>query len=268
MIISQKDWNAYIERLSKLNTNAAQKMEQYVEKNGTANVTDLINYAYGLVTLYGEASSALAAEMYDVIAELEASITEPAVMAEPAGYDEISKTINGILKNSVNAALIGGAIGRLVKQAGADTTIRNAIRDKAQFAWIPVGDTCPYCLGIAARGWQTARAEDLHNGHAEHIHANCNCMYSTRFTKDSGVSGYDPREYREMFADADTSSYGFGSVNNDRDVEKLDWQSMWTARINGLRREEYAKNKDMINAQKRAAYAERKAAIEAGEIPE
>lgn len=266
MIISDADWNAYIERLSKLNADAAKRMEKYVEQNGTANVTDLIDYAYGLVTLYGEASSALAAEMYDIIADLEAAFTEPAMMAEPADYGEVSKTINGILKNSVNAALIGSAIGRLVKQAGADTTVRNAIRDRVQIAWIPVGDTCPFCLGLAAEGWRTARESDLHGGHAEHIHANCNCMYSTRFTKDGGVAGYDPEEYREVFEDADTSSYGFGSVNNDRDVTKRDWQSMWTARINGLRRAKYAKNKDMINAQKRAAYAERKAAIEAGEI--
>lgn len=268
MTISEKDWNAYIDKLSRLNTNAAKKMEQYVDKNGIDNVTDLINYAYGLVTLYGEASAALSAEMYDIIAELESNITEPAVMAEPATYGEISKTINGILKTSVNAALIGGAVGRLVKQAGADTTIRNAVRDRAQFAWIPVGDTCPYCLELAARGWRTARADDLNGGHAEHIHANCNCMYSTRFTKDSGVSGYNPKTYREMFADADTSSYGFGSVNNDRDVKAKDWQSMQTARINGLRRKEYAQNKDKINAQHREAYALRKEAIEAGEIEE
>lgn len=266
MFISQKDWTAYIKRLSRLNTKAAEDMAAYIEKYGTDNARGLVDYAYGLVSKYGEASAALSAEMYDVIAALEQGLLPAAEMAATASYGDVAKTMYGILKTSVNIDQLSGAVGRMVKQAGADTTLKNAIRDHAEYAWIPVGDTCAFCIALASRGWESIPAASVEDGHAKHIHANCDCTYAVRFNQKSGVRGYDPDKYLDMYRDADTSSYGYGSVNNDRDVTHEDWQSMSTARINGMRRAEYAKNKDMINAQKREAYAERKAAIEAGEI--
>lgn len=266
MKISQKDWNAYVKRLSKLNAKAASEMTQFIDRNGVENVKALIDYAYGLTTKYGEASAALSAEMYDAIAALERAILPAAEMAETATYGEVAKTIQGIMKTSVNTEQLSNAVGRMVKQAGADTTLKNAIRDNAEYAWVPVGDTCAFCIALAANGWQPMSSRALKGDHAEHIHANCDCTYAVRFTQDSGVAGYDPDEYYQEYMDADTSSFGYGSVNNDRDVTKRDYQNMSTARINGMRRAMYAKNKDMINAQKREAYALRKEAIEDGEI--
>ena len=69
------------------------------------------------------------------------------------------------------------------------------------------------------------------------VHANCDCTYAIRFD-DSEVEGYDPRKYEEMYYDAD------GKKPQDR--------------INAMRREFYAQNKDEINAQKRSAYEKRK----------
>ena len=48
-----------------------------------------------------------------------------------------------------------------VKKAGIDTTLQNAYRDRpkkygkkrntgAQVAWVPSGDTCPFCLMLAS----------------------------------------------------------------------------------------------------------------------
>lgn len=266
MEISRKDWNGYVKRLSKLNNKAAEEMAKFIERNGVEDVRALIDYAYGLATKYGEASAALSAEMYDVIALMEKQMLPAAEMAATASYGDVAKTIQGIMKTSVNTDQLSGAVGRLVKQAGADTTLKNAVRDRAEYAWIPAGDTCAFCIALAANGWQPMSEKKLGGGHAEHIHANCDCTYAVRFSKSSGVAGYDPEKYYDEYMSADTSSRGYGSVNNDRDVTKRDYQSLSTARINGIRRAEYAKNKDMINAQKRAAYAERKAAIEAGEI--
>ena len=266
MEISEKDWKAYVKRLSKLNTKAAEEMTKFIDQNGVEDVNGMIDYAYALSTKYGEASAALTAEMYDAIAALEKGALPAAEMANTASYGEVAKTINGILKTSVNTEQLSNAIGRLVKQSGADTMLKNAIRDRAEYAWIPVGDTCAFCLAIASRGWQPATRRAVDGDHAEHIHANCDCTYAIRFSTNDGIGGYDPEKYRDAYYEADTSSYGFGSENNDRDVEKKHWQSLSTARINGLRRENYAKNKDMINAQKREAYALRKKAIEEGEI--
>ncbi|MCD8354908.1 MAG: polymorphic toxin type 50 domain-containing protein [Clostridiales bacterium] len=46
----------------------------------------------------------------------------------------------------------------------------------------------------------------LKNGHAEHIHANCDCQYAVRFDGKSTVEGYDPDEYLEMYENAEGST--------------------------------------------------------------
>jgi hypothetical protein len=124
-------------------------------------------------------------------------------------------------------------IGRKVKQAGADTTLKNAIRDGAEFAWVPHGDTCAFCMTLASRGWQTASKAALKGGHAEHIHSNCDCEYAIRFSDRDGVRGYEPNRYKRIY-----DSHG--------------------GDINAIRREQYQANKEKINAQKREAYAARK----------
>lgn len=77
----------------------------------------------------------------------------------------------------------------------------------------------------------------LRNGHAEHIHAHCDCEYAVRFDGKSTVAGYDPDKYLEEYYDA----------NGD---------------INEMRRKRYAQNKDVINARKRELYASKKADID------
>lgn len=260
MQISQKDWNAYVKRLSAINNKAADEMRRYIDANGIDDVTKLIDYAYALSTKYGEASAALSAEMYDVIATLEKGILPAAELADTASYGEVAKTIQGIMKTSVNTNQLGDAVGRLVKQAGADTTLKNAIRDRAEYAWIPVGDTCAFCLMIASQGWQPATRRAVDGDHAEHIHANCDCTYAIRFSRDDGVRGYDPGEYRAMYyAGADVPF-------ENEDDSHPESKSLANRRLNGMRRAIYAQNKDKINAQKREAYALRQQAIEDGEI--
>ena len=122
-----------------------------------------------------------------------------------------------------------GGVSRLVKQAGADTTLKNAIRDGAEWAWVPHGDTCPFCITLASNGWQRASKKALKGDHAQHIHAHCDCEYVIRFDSSTTVAGYDPDKYLEQY-------YAYGGD------------------INAMRR---ARDKGKINAQKRAAYAAR-----------
>ncbi|MCD8054201.1 MAG: hypothetical protein LUF00_09170 [Lachnospiraceae bacterium] len=82
-------------------------------------------------------------------------------------------------------------------------TLKNAERDGAQFAWVPQGDTCAFCLTLASRGWQYMSKKALRNGHAEHIHANCDCQYAIRFDSSSTVEGDDSDKYREMYDSAE-----------------------------------------------------------------
>lgn len=132
-----------------------------------------------------------------------------------------------------NPANLPNGVSRLVKRAGADTTLKNAVRDGAEWAWVPHGDTCPFCITLASNGWQKASSKVLKGGHAEHIHANCDCEFAIRFDHKTTVAGYDPEKYLKQYRDAGGD-------------------------INKMRRVNYAANKERINAQKRAAYAARK----------
>ena len=98
---------------------------------------------------------------------------------------------------------------------------------------MPHGDTCPFCITLASRGWQTASQKLLKNGHAEHIHSNCDCEFAVRFHSGTSVAGYDPEKYLRQYRAAGSD-------------------------VNAMRRIDYAARKDAINAQKRAAYAARK----------
>ena len=248
MRISSKDWKNYIEKLSKLNNTAGEKMSDYVARHGFDD-PKIIDYAYGLVTKYGEGSASLSAMMYDAIAEMEGKILPSAEVAETPEYGEVAKAINGVRKHSQNPTSYGNVVNRLVKRTGADTMLQNAERDGAEFAWIPSGDTCAFCIALASRGWQHISKKSLKNGHAEHIHANCDCNYTVRFDGRTSVAGYDPDEYLEIYENAE------GNTPEEK--------------INSIRAKYRAENRDKINAQKRANYSENKnLSAAAGTLPQ
>lgn len=230
MQITANAWNEYITRLSRLNQKAGQLMREYIGSHGTESTDDLIAYAYGLVTKYGEGSAELACQMYDALAEAANAGVPAAEPAEPADYGEVARMVNAT-KNQ-NPANLPNGVSRLVKRAGADTTLKNAVRDGAEWAWVPHGDTCPFCITLASNGWQKASSKVLKGGHADHIHANCDCEFAIRFDHNTTVAGYDPEKYLAQY----------NAAGGD---------------INKMRRIDYAARKDAINAQKRAAYAER-----------
>ena len=223
---------SYHARLSKLNEKAGQQMAEYVAAHGTEDGPALIAYAHALVTKYGEGSAELACQMYDALAEASKANVPAAEPAATAEYGEVARMVNATKRQ--NPANLPNGVRRLVKRAGADTTLHNAIRDGAEWAWVPHGDTCPFCIMLASNGWQKASAKLLKGGHAEHIHANCDCEFAVRFDGSTTVAGYDPEKYLRQYRAAGSD-------------------------VNAMRRIDYAARKDAINAQKRAAYAARKA---------
>ena len=156
--------------------------------------------------------------MYDLMGEAEGLQLPPAEPAETADYQEVKKQVNGTIK--ISDIICATAIYRLVKLAGQQTTLNNAARDNLYYAWIPVGDTCAYCLAKAASGWHKARD----GVEATHIHGNCNCAYATKAKKDTKYANYEPDEYNEMLQSAE------GNTTRQK--------------INSLRRAAYAKNKN------------------------
>lgn len=244
--ITTRAWNNYIGMLRRVSDRASAEMLAMVTKlsnqynEGIITLEEYedaaIDFAYALATKYGEASGALAAEMYDAIAQLQGASVPPAVPAATATMDETARAVVGTMKTG-NPKIVADATGRLVKLVGVDTMQQNALRDGAEWAWIPRGDTCAFCLTLASRGWQRASKNALRNGHAEHVHANCDCTYAVRFDSGLDVEGYEPDEYLRMYNNADGSSP--------------------EQKINALRREFYNENKEVINEQKRSAYAKR-----------
>lgn len=232
MQITEKAWVEYITKMSQISQKAADLMQSWVQKNGLENDKALLDYAYALSQHYGQAIGALSCKMYEATAAAQGVIVPTAEVADLPDYGEVAKAVKGTKKQSPNN--IPGTLARLVKQVGADTTLKNAMRDGAQFAWVPHGDTCAFCITLASRGWQYMSKKALRNGHAEHIHAHCDCEYAVRFDGKSTVAGYDPDKYLEEYYDA----------NGD---------------INEMRRKRYAQNKDVINARKRELYASKKA---------
>ncbi len=240
MRISEDTWVKYIGKLRKINNDAADKMALYLynhEFTSAAGRRAALDYAYALSTAYGEAATALTCEMYDAVAAASGVALPAAEPAVTATYGEVAKTVNGAFKQTDSLDVVSQAVGRLVKQAGVDTTMKNAIRDGAEWAWIPHGDTCAFCITLASRGWQRASKAALKGGHADHIHANCDCTYAIRFDRRTEYSGYNPDKYLAAYEDAE------GRKPQDK--------------INALRRQHYAENKDRINEQKRIAYAKR-----------
>lgn len=201
MTISAKDWAMYVARLSRLGKTAESMMKEYIAEHGSEDIKDITEFAFGLVTKYGEGAASLACEMYEALAKVQGAKVPAASPAYTARFWETKVAMKGTTDAEKPAA-----VSRLVKRAGADTTMQNAIRDGAQFAWIPSGDSCPFCIALASRGWQYASKKSLKNGHAEHIHANCDCQYVVRFDKESTVQGYDPEKYQEMYYSAEGST--------------------------------------------------------------
>lgn len=243
MTITSESWNRYIKTLRRLNDRAANEMLAFIQSLVAQGITGqeqtnlVIDYAYALVTRYGEASAAAACDMYDALMELQGVTVAPAMPAPTATKQEVAKAVVGTLKTG-NPEIVASSVGRLTKMAGVDTMQQNALANGDEWAWIPVGDTCAFCITLASRGWQKASKNAIKNGHAEHIHANCDCTYAVRHKgEDFNVEGYDPEAYKEMYYDAD------GNTPKQR--------------INSMRREFYAENKDAINEQKRSAYAKR-----------
>ena len=234
MKISQDAWKSYIDQLSKINNKAAEKVAEFYRAHPNVEMEELISYAYSVANYYGEAAGELACEMYDAVASTAPRVIPSAESAATATYGEIAQAIQGAMMRTNDPDAIGSVVGRKVKTVGLDSLINNSLRDGAEFAWIPSGDTCPFCMMLASNGWQRASKKALKHGHASHVHNNCNCTYAIRFDHDTEVEGYNPDYYKRMYDEAEGDN--------------------WKDKNNFMRRDIYAKDPEKFRAQKKAWY--------------
>lgn len=212
MEISKESWTKYVETMAAINKKANRIMQAYIDKNGYEDRKKLIERAYQISSIYGEANGSLACQMYDEIARLQGAHVPNAEMADTANYGEVAKAVQGTMINQNST--VPGTVERLTKQVGADTMLKNAKRDGAEWAWIPGGsETCAFCIALASQGWMPASRAQVHGSHASHIHANCKCEFAIRFDKKSSVEGYDPDRYYDMYINASSSNSSKKKIN-------------------------------------------------------
>lgn len=249
--ISQLSWRRYVRALRKISDKMSDEIEEWittyaVDGDGKilpdigsvndANGRSFIDFCYLLTREYSTYEAALSAQMYDALAALDGAIVPSAEMATLATYHDVAKTVNGVLKTSQNVREMTGAVTRLAKKASCDTMLQNAYRDRAEFAWIPSGDTCAFCLALASNGWVNVSKRRIKQGypHAEHIHSNCDCTYAIRFSRDTNIEGYEPEKYDALFKvaeeRAEEQGYETGRWNMSKD------------NLNALRRMQYAQS--------------------------
>lgn len=219
-MLNEANFTAYVKKMHQLNVKAAEEMQKYIDRFGFGNMSALVHQAQYLTTKYGEGTSELACLLYDYLAENQRARVLPAEPAPTATLDETWGAVQGALNESEKK--VPDVVSRLVKQAGADTIQKNAARDHAEMAFVPVGQTCAFCMMLASRGWERATWAD--KSHAAHIHANCDCQYIVRFNSNEGVEGYDPDKYKKIYHDAPG------------------WD--WRDKLNAIRREQYAEEHD------------------------
>jgi len=252
--ITRELWKRYTAIQFRIQNEAANLMKDYISRNGFTDREAAIAYAFGLATKYGEAAAAAACEMYDLSAQI-AGVAVPA--AEPAETATLKETADFLQKASEQSVQnVSAAVGNLAKRAGADTTLKNAARDGAEAAWVPVGDTCAFCIMLASNGWQH-QSKKAAAQHAKHIHNNCDCQYAVRFNGQGGPAGYDETKYQQMYENAPLDHWNTPDGKpppGHEDAEKPTWQN----RVKALRRAAYTENSEKINAAARSNYAKRK----------
>lgn len=216
----------YREKLSSVCERASELTQKWLERHPGASRQEILDATYKITQAYGLAASTLAANKYDqdvALAEkqgfLKPGQIKEAEVWDPLGYGAIAKAINGTLKNNTKDKL-PDTVGRMVKSFAEDTTLKNANRDGAEYAWIPAGDTCVFCLSLASNGWQRASRSTAQGNHADHIHPHCDCTFSVRFSKDTNVKGYHPEKIKAM-------------------IESQEGDT-WNDKLNSMRRQMYA----------------------------
>lgn len=220
MQISAKSWNRYISKLAAINQAAADQMQAFIDANGFDDVDAIIRQANALATKYSEASAALTCNMYDAIAEAQGAKVRP---AEPARTPTLEETVN-VIQSALERApvTVPDETGKLVKKTSTRTMRKNAARDGILMALVPRGDACVFCKMLGSRGWEPARASKSFEAH---LHKNCRCEYVVRFSDDLEVEGYDPDAIYDEF---------------------MQYDGDWNQKMNAMRRDQYAKNKDAV----------------------
>ena len=250
--VSGKAWEGYTRRLEAQRKAAYDDAYEWVMRHGRkAGIHRMMVEA---AIFHGKATSALAASWFDQMARAEKADTMKAVAVNDSA--KLRKRRMAICENKAApkwdagdregfARAIASAVAADVKRQATNTVMLNAQKNGAEYAWIPGGgETCAFCIALAANGWQPAAKATAMGDHADHIHDNCMCEFAIRFNEDTQYGSFDAEKYAQAYEGAE------GRSSADK--------------INAIRRDLYAENKDRINEQHRERYAAMHSASDGG----
>lgn len=206
MRISQGDLQYYRSVLDDIATQATDYVRGAIEQLGdgqgvTAMRETAIEALQESVSIHGEMSQSLAAQLFDEVCSMEGigpytfemvdDIIDFAMLEEKVRYfaralvehDGGDKFLNdcGVLADFY------------ARRSNYESMVRNCYRNHVRYARIPTGaDTCNFCLMLASRGfvyYDQGRAEE-----GSHLH--CDCVVvpgnGADATSPTQVEGYDP----------------------------------------------------------------------------
>lgn len=194
----------------------ASELSAYMGSHPEATVEGLRERAIDALltadSTFGDRACELAAQAF----EETCPGARPAVLADAMGREEAGRVARyqaGKLRRDDRGGFVEqvaqAARGRAVRRAN-ETTARNAARNVSRgvrYARIPTGgETCPWCLMLASRGFVYRSA-----GAAAHSHRGCDCICVAAADVDAdgrgeggepAVEGYDRSPYLDAYARA------------------------------------------------------------------
>lgn len=207
------EYDARIQRLGDAAYNTVyRRVTQFMKRFPSASVDrvrdftiDSVTYA---VSVYGDAASTCAADLYDEMAEASGAKLAPAVLdtSDVSGFieKEVRYQAGKLIadeRGEFTAAVAAKAADQVSRRAN-ETMRRNAKRDGLRYARVPMGgETCTFCIMLASQGFVYKSSKTA--GEGNHFHANCRCKVVPQFDKngrETKVEGYDPDELLQRWA--------------------------------------------------------------------
>lgn len=134
------------------------RLWRLVVAGGASAETALHDLLPAIVTEYGVAGAAMAAEWYDdqrAKADVRGAFTALPVEADDRGaHALVGWALNEATDDTSLATLIAGGVQRRIADHARYTIARNSIEDRAARGWKRVGDgnTCGFCSMLLGRG--------------------------------------------------------------------------------------------------------------------
>ena len=258
MQIPKRRWDKYTEAHRRVQQKAAEELAEYYDTlswEGDELLAEqlLRQKATELAARYGIADATLSAGMYDELMEMWGADVPPAEVIE-ADTDYVSRDVQGAVRKArtheTARSMASGALAGHVKRAGVETMRHNAVRDRAMWAWVCIGDSCAFCRVLGSRGWQPASRSMVAGHHAEHVHDNCDCQIMVKKPGESlDIEGYDPDALKREYEDAG----GKTSKDTINAMRRADYTPEKAAKRNARRRELYA---EAVSPEKKAQRAQ------------